>query len=287
MSTASTFTQALSIPDLLSPTKSVGAHLAAKLQVFHTDERTLTDELCDMLCIWLGMESCQYPGGLSSPLFTLTLSKTTIAQEVKNGADLEFIVSSPLGYKRCLIQAKVLDPSSKKLRCDSVLGWKKLRQQLILARQQVGDLAFLLIYIPGEMLDGSYHGYPTYEQQQGNFTPSGKLNSCYGATFVAVNDLITPKGRWRNTKIKIPHITPGQYKGGVPFWQLFLELFLCRRSSWIANGNYTDEARRNAFRVLEIGAKDISEDAWRRLQAMADQWLPFKRNADEEPEPLS
>jgi hypothetical protein len=31
---------------------SLGTHLAAKLQAFGSDERTLTDELCDMLCVW-------------------------------------------------------------------------------------------------------------------------------------------------------------------------------------------------------------------------------------------
>ena len=31
---------------------SLGAHLAAKLQGFASDERTLTDEFCDMICIW-------------------------------------------------------------------------------------------------------------------------------------------------------------------------------------------------------------------------------------------
>ena len=31
---------------------SVAAHVASKLQEFGTDERTLTDELCDMFCIW-------------------------------------------------------------------------------------------------------------------------------------------------------------------------------------------------------------------------------------------
>jgi hypothetical protein len=52
MSTAFSFSSTLTIGDIISPGKSVGAHLAAKLDLFSSDERTLTDELCDMLGIW-------------------------------------------------------------------------------------------------------------------------------------------------------------------------------------------------------------------------------------------
>lgn len=276
MSTASTFTQRLNIADIPEPAKAIGAHLGAKLQMFQTDERTLTDELCDMLCIWLGMQAKRSPIISTSTIdFTLTLSKTTTAQEVKNGADLELIISSPLGKKRCLIQAKVLDPSSRKLRCDSVAGWRKLRTQLVASRKEVGDLAFLLIYVPGGVLNGQDYGYSTYEQyglyeQRGGIAVASKADAYFGATFVAVDDLLGPSGRWRNTKLKVPQTAPGQFKAGVPLWQLFLELLLCRRSSWSTDSKISDAAHIKAFQTLSIG---VSEIDWQCIQQSADQWL--------------
>jgi hypothetical protein len=189
VSTTSSFTVSLDISDVHWSAKSVGAHLAAKLQLFQTDERTLTDELCDMLCIWLQIQSSQPQSG-AVPV-TLTLSKTTAKEEAKIGADLELIVSSPLGSQRCLIQAKVLDPSTLRMRCDSVDGWKKLRKQLVAAHKNVGDLAFLLIYVPSALLDGNSYGFGTYEQLSLS-PPLGATPACYGATLVAVNDLLGP-----------------------------------------------------------------------------------------------
>ncbi len=42
----------LDFTELTAITGSIGSHIAAKLQAFGSDERTLTDELCDMLLIW-------------------------------------------------------------------------------------------------------------------------------------------------------------------------------------------------------------------------------------------
>src|SRR5690606_19966668 len=123
MATGRPFSGRVTIPDMLAPAQSVGAHLAAKLESFASDERTLTDELCDMLCIWLSKPRRTTPGW---PDFSLNLQKTTAAVEVMTGADLELTISSPLGYKHCLLQAKVLDPATGKLRCDSTQGWNKL-----------------------------------------------------------------------------------------------------------------------------------------------------------------
>ena len=136
MSTTFRFRRRIHINHVKAPAQSVGAHLASKLQMFGTDERTLTDELCDMLCIWLGLVASDPSlSPLSGPgTFTIDLSKTTARQEVRNGADLELVLSSPLGVKRCLIQAKVLDPKTQRLRCDSTEGWSKLRKQLVAAR---------------------------------------------------------------------------------------------------------------------------------------------------------
>lgn len=280
MSTASTFTRRLDLSDIPQPAKSVGAHLAAKLQLFQTDERTLTDELCDMLCIWLGMHAHRRPHAISpSKSFTLTLSKTTTAEEVKNGADLELLVSSPLGVKRCLVQAKVLDPLSGKLRCDSVTGWKKLRSQLVAARKEAGDLAFLLIYVPGENLNGRSYGYGTYEQQ-GHFKPKGTTPAYYGATMIPVDALLGPSGRWRNSKLKVPQTSKGHFKGGIALWRVLLELLLCRRSSWTLDSAGNFEGRMLAFRRLSIGASEVDEGLWREFQATADQYLPPDQQAD-------
>ena len=274
MPTASTFTRRLDLADIPQPAKSVGAHLAAKLQLFHTDERTLTDELCDMLCIWLGMQARHKPDPATSPWsFLLTLSKTTTSEEVKNGADLELFVVSPLGVKRCLIQAKVLDPSTGKLRCDSVAGWKKLRRQLIAARNEVGELAFLLVYVPGKLLNGQDYGYGTYEQQM-HFTTTGSAPAYFGATLIPVDALLGPSGRWRNTKLKVPQPSAGQFKGGLALWRVLIELLLCRRSSWTPDSGARYQERLQAFRRLSIGASQISEGMWQELQASSEQYLP-------------
>lgn len=280
MPTASTFTQRIDLADIPQPGKSVGAHLAAKLQLFHTDERTLTDELCDMLCIWLGMQPRHRPTApTSSHSFTLTLSKTTTSEEVKNGADLELFISSPLGVKRCLIQAKVLDPATRKLRCDSAAGWKKLRSQLVAARKETGDLAFLLVYVPGQMLNGRYYGYGTYEQQK-HFTAKGTAPAYFGATLIPVDALLGPSGRWRNTKLKVPQLSPGQFKGGLALWRVLIELLLCRRSSWSSDTGANYQEKMPAFRRLSIGASEVKEGVWRELQATAEQFLPPDEVAD-------
>lgn len=274
MPTASTFTRRLNLSDIPQPAKSVGAHLAAKLQLFCTDERTLTDELCDMLCIWLGMQARHRPvAPKSSHSFTLTLSKTTAAEEIKNGADLELFVTSPLGIKRCLMQAKVLDPATGKLRCDSAAGWTKLRTQLVAARKEVGELAFLLVYVPGRLLNGRDYGYGTYEQQR-HFTATGIVPAYFGATLIPVDALLGPSGRWRNTKLKVPQLSAGQFKGGLAFWRVLVELLLCRRSSWSLDSGARSQERLLAFRRLSIGASDIDEGIWRELQASSEQYLP-------------
>lgn len=274
MPTTFSFSKRIHISDIRPTAQSVGAHLAAKLECFGTDERTLTDELCDMLCAWLGIEAtrrARRPKGFGT--FQLTLSKTTTATEVRTGADLELIVSTPLGAKRCLIQAKVLDPSTGKLRCDSTAGWKKLRQQLVLARNEVGDLAFLLVYVPGSMLDRGMYGYSTYEQRL--LAPGHSTHAAfYGATLISANDLLGKSGRWRYAKAKVPEITPGQFRNGVPLWRFLTELLLCRRGVWAkASENNVVQRQFPAYRSLEIGASEVSNGAWSELQSGADQWL--------------
>jgi len=272
-----TFKARIDINDIRDPASSVGAHLSAKLQCFGTDERTLTDELCDMLCIWLGIEAqrrhAATPTGLSA--INLLMSKTTPAEEVRNGADLELIVSSPFGRKRCLIQAKVLDPDSGKLRCDSTQGWRKLRQQLVAARKEAGELVFLLIYVPGGLLDNQAYTYGTYEQ---GFMEkaSGTTEACLGATLIPVDALLSSTGRWRY-KAKLRQPAPGVFIDGIAFWQLLLELLLCRRSVWTDATFGADPAhvgRVRVFRTLEIGAGENPPEQWAHLQEESGRWLP-------------
>lgn len=272
MSTASTFTQHLTIADIPEPAKSVGAHLAAKLELFCTDERTLTDELCDMLCIWLGMHASHSISAPSSLSFDLTVSKTTSAEEVKNGADFELIIQTPLGTKRCLMQAKVLDPSTNKLRCDSKQGWRKLRKQLVDARKEAGSLAFLLVYVPMSQLDGTNYEYGTYEQG-GTFSVTGSVPSSYGATLIPVDDLLGKSNRWRSLKYKVPRSPIGGFKNGLPFWRVLLQLMLCRRGAWASKHESEDIRMIPPFRKVALTASNIEQDSWLELQSMADQFL--------------
>ena len=272
MWTASTFTQHLTIADIPQPAKSVGAHLAAKLELFCTDERTLTDELCDMLCIWLGMQAGSGTSTPSGPSFDLTVSKTTTAEEVKTGADLELIVKSPLGTKRCLIQAKVLDPNTNKLRCASAQGWRKLRKQLVAARKHAGSLAFLLVYMPMNQLDGASYGYGTYEQG-GAFPVIGSVPSSHGATLIPVDDLIGKSNRWRSRKDKVPRLSTGSFKNGIPFWQLLLQLMLCRRGAWSSERKLISGEGLTPFRTVSVTASKIEPKGWEELQRIADQFL--------------
>lgn len=272
MSTASTFTRRLTMADIPGPAKSVGAHLAAKLELFCTDERTLTDELCDMLCIWLGMEAAYGASATSGPAFELTVSKTTTADEVKTGADLELFVQSPLGAKRCLMQAKVLDPRTNKLRCDSTKGWKKLRKQLVDARNEVGRLAFLLVYVPMSQLDGTDYGYGTYEQARG-FSANTSVPSFYGATLIPVDDLISKSNRWLSRKEKVPRLATGQFKNGIPFWRLLLQLMLCRRGRWVLDRERAGTDGLPSFRTVAVVASRIERNGWVELERMADEFL--------------
>lgn len=218
MPTTNPFTKKISIPDLISPGQSVGAHLAAKLDSFFSDERTLTDELCDMLCIWLTSPHTSRIIVPSPYVFDLFLTKTTPNEEIEIGADLELFVSSPLGKKRCLFQAKVLDPTSRKLRCDSTRGWEKLRTQLANAKKSAGDLSFLLIYVPGRMLNGRYYGFPTYEQGYLSNPPNNTKEAFYGVTVIPVNLLIDGYDQWISNVDKVKHDGNGGFRHGIALW---------------------------------------------------------------------
>lgn len=269
MATGAPFRGFVTMKDVVPPAQSVGAHLAAKLQCFASDERTLTDELCDMLSIWLTT-----PMGVDPrwPRFLIELEKTTASVEAATGADLELVVSSPLGYKRSLLQAKVLDPATGRLRCDSTNGWEKLRVQLSKARASAGDLAFLLVYVPGALLDGSRYGYSTYEQHFLSLA-AGRLGACFGATVIPADDLLMPDDRWIDATHKVKQTGSGSFHHGIAFWHFLLELMLCSRSSWQVAAP-TDSSEDNPpFRTLFVGASDVSAETWRAIEAQSRSLL--------------
>lgn len=266
MPTNFTFTATTDLPGIKACGQSIGAHIAAKLESFGSDERTLTDELCDMLCIWLK----GHPK--SPPTVQIKLGKTTPNEEAQNGADLRLVIKTPEGMKDCLFQAKVLDPKTGKLRCSTAAGFAKLQQQLFKARTTCGDLAFLLVYVPSQHLDGAPHGYGTYEQRFCKKKKPG-LTSALGATVIPVNSLLTAGGAWKNAADPVPHLN-GSFNNGIPFWQVFLELLVCRRGTWDRRGVELPQMmddKDSSFLQLVVQAN--SDAPWGQLRDLAGELL--------------
>lgn len=259
MSTAFGFSAITDAVGVTVSGRSVGAHLAAKLESFSSDERTLTDELCDMLCIWLAKSP---PSG---PTLALNLKKTTVKQEKNNGADLRLVISAPCGIKDCLLQAKVLDPLTGKLRFASKSGYSTLKKQLQKARASCGSLAFLLVYVPSQHLDGANHGFGSWEQGYCSMAGS-KHSSAYGATVIPVDYLLDPSGNWWDPKHRVPH-AGGVFANGIPFSQFLLELLVCFRGNWAEREDEYLALPRQSTLTLEISLK--TDDSLERIQESA------------------
>lgn len=274
----------LPIAGLFPVSDSLGAHLAAKLEQFGTDERTLTDELCDMFMIWCQVaeerqRSSPPPpsaGRFASRPLHVDFSKTTQQEEATVGADLLLRLHTPDGVKRALIQAKVFDPRDDRLRCDSPAGWDKLWSQLVLMRQHNGDLSFLLVYVPGSRLDGQQHGFETWEQA---FPPPAKspTNSRFGVTLVPVDSLLSSTGFWRNVT-PIRHVGSGRfYPPGLSFRRLLLEMLVCRRGRWQspdlfgADGVAHDAEQRDTYPVRFVPYRELGISF---AENSANQWRP-------------
>lgn len=216
---------------MLALADSAGAHVAAKLECFGSDERTLTEELCDMMYVWARIGGPLSGGAARAPSFDLTITKVSQREEVRTGADLELIVTSPQGVKRALIQAKVLDPADLSLRCDSPKGWAKLRTQLKSAHTIVPGLAFLMVYVPGGELNGEAFAYGTWEQ---NFlaTSGSGASSRFGASLFGVEDLLSRTYRWRY-RDKVRYDGGGSFQvAPLSLSQLLLDMLLCSRGVW-------------------------------------------------------
>lgn len=272
------FPARVSIDALFAVLDSLGAHLAAKLEQFGTDERTLTDELCDMFFIWcLGRFSARRRTSQVSPAFELDaeVTKTSQQEEAVVGTDLAFHIAGPRGVKRALFQAKVFDPEDNRLRCDSTAGWDKLWAQLCLMQRQSPDLSFLLIYVPMRRLDGQTYGFATWEQ---GLRPAGSTQtpSRYGITLVPLDQLIDNQGDWHHWP-PVEHLGGGRFRPrGISLSRLVKDMLVCARGSWEPRALYTEDlvlrTREGKDRPVhylpyrQVGLSfQTSDDTWERL----------------------
>ena len=226
MPTAPPVDVSLDVPSLVHVAESVGAHVGAKLETCHSDERTLTDELCDMISIWASSALPRGPARMR-----LTIERQSARREAQRGGDLELVVRTPAGAKRALLQAKVIDPDTHRLRGSPAAARGRLQTQLRKAEVYFpSDLVFVLLYVPGQLLDGRLYGFSTWEQQYA--VCSGVVPSYMGASLVALTDLKRGAGSWRY-RPSFQHL--GDLGGPVPhisFCRLLLELICCKRGSW-------------------------------------------------------
>lgn len=225
----------LDFTELSAITGSIGSHIAAKLQAFGSDERTLTDELCNMLLIW--SQSLRRSYSRRAGKLHLKLIKTTQIEEAASGADLELIVRMPWGLKKALLQAKVLDPDDNprkiRLRCDSPKGWEKLRQQLKALDKNSPGLGFLTVYVPGGELLTTPSEFSTWEQRIVRST-KGTTSSESGILFFPVQELLGKSMKWRRRK-KLEYRGSGEFfPAGISLTTLLTDLLACRRGQWNA-----------------------------------------------------
>lgn len=262
MGTTRAVNVAVDAAGLVSVVNSIGAHLGAKLGSFHSDERTLTDELCDMFAIWASAHPIWSP----SPSIHLSIQKLTTAQERARGADLEIRVATPRGEKRALFQAKVIDPDTLKLRGGTKHDHARLKRQLKDARQEVGvDLTFLLLYVPWRLLDGRTWAFPTWEQGFAG-TTLGRLGSFMGASVLPLIDLMEPSGRWRNQP---PFQHVGQFAAlpHLSLTRILLDLAVCNRGVAAT----VDEGERflsetSASTILHLGLDPADGVEWGEVE---------------------
>lgn len=267
MPTGRLFSARLSLPALVSAANSIGAHLAAKLGEFASDERTLTDELCDMFCIWSQLTpnlgsllpaDAAFLRALPKSQFRLDLRKTTAPEEANIGADLELAITTPAGTKTALLQAKVFDDATSSLRGSRRKDWDKLRTQLRDARGMSGDLAFLLLYVPSSLLRDDYQGYGTWEQRFRTKNASTGRSSRYGTMFFPVNDLLDGRDRWYSrsfaNRVNPLKISPAP----LCFSEVVLEMLACRRGRWVGGG-------RSPMHYSESTVEPVRQFPYRRL----------------------
>lgn len=244
------FSARASLKTLVVIMNSLGAHVAAKLGHFGTDERTLTDDLCDMFYVWAEQSSGasaipSFSGpaserdllnALPDRLFKVTITKTTQQEEAAVGADLGVRLETPLGVKRALLQAKVYDPKDDRLRCDSPQEWDSLWAQLVLMRDR-NPLAFLLVYVPAAKLNWADQGIATWEQGYRVEERTG-TSSKFGATLIPVDRLLDSANNWLFYQ-PVRHVGDGCFcPEGISLAKLLIEMLLCRRGEWLTGWQF-------------------------------------------------
>jgi hypothetical protein len=247
------------------------------LSEFNSDERTLTDELCDMLCIWSQSFPSTVPpalGTLPGATFDLSVRKTTTSEEVATGADLELTLRTPAGSKTALLQAKVFDAPKGSLRYDSKKDWERLRKQLANTQSRAGDLAFLLLYIPASLLNGDRHAFSTWEQSFVSSQARSATSSSYGITLIPAEELLNKGGGW-NSKTHLRHTGAAQFTpAGMPLRRLLFEMLACRRGSWdrppagLASRRDGSQDAAPPYRRLELTIGEPDDMTFQRLSGI-------------------
>jgi hypothetical protein len=275
--------------NILSIGDSLGTHVAAKLQIFGTDERTLTDELCDMFYIWARESMRRIHPRYNSSAFQIPvktiIAKTTQQQESDFGNDFSLRLETPSGVKYALIQAKVWDPQTDKIRCDSESGWRKLASQLILMKSWLAawkagfsNLAFLLIYVPYSKFRFEDYEFRTWEQgtieSLGTIGRGGR-DPAFGITLIPFDALLDSSNAWRNWP-PVRMTSQGLFKPrGISFSQLILEMLLCKRGKWLPQQVFSDSQEGPSadskhgfpfeyvpYRQLTFGVTEVPQREW-------------------------
>ena len=263
----------LDIGTLVEVGNSIGAHIAAKLDLFHSDERTLTDELCDMFAMWpSALHPVKLPYRL--PTVDVTLQKLTSFSESRRGADFELEVSTPRGVKRALFQAKVFDPTRRRLRGSQ----RKLRRQLRLAEKDIGrDMTFLLLYMPWALMNGTRYRFSTWEQAFVS-AASGSSGSYMGVSAIPLSDLSGKGGKWR-FRPALRHVGAfGSPLLHLSFSRLLVEMAACRRgvpnsTSVLAQGD--DGPLHRADVGLSVQLATQEEIGWEGVERQMTQVLDY------------
>ncbi len=124
--------------------------------------------------------------------------------------------------------------------------------------------------MPGSLLDQSYYGNTSYEQEYFNaMATRGLLPACQGATLIAVNHLLDNNGDWIDKKFKVPRTTSEAFENGEAFWTFFLKELLWRHGSWSEDSLPEVEHPTLAFRRLTLCAGGITGEEWKKLQKPA------------------
>jgi len=286
------FEATISIGKLFAILDSISAHVAAKLELFGADERTLTDDLCDMFCLWPELDNRGYSDPtipVLDKLLNLKIHKTSQKQEAELGADLAIRVVSPRGVKYAVMQAKVYDPDDGALRCDSPAGWDKLCSQLVLMRALVDAPSFLLIYVPASKLDGETFGFRTWE------TDAVRLRSGtsarFGATLLSVDDLLSTDNMWNHSPPVIDN-GDGTFRPlGITLSSLLAQMLCCQTGSWFDprlfrqagaspmrhshTENESHPIHYTPYRELCLEITNLTKEEWSAIEsALADSAVP-------------